>query len=168
MKYYIKELQLSSDKLKRLENVLYYEKMIQNVLLSDRGYFTISKNQYYHHFIDTKNLDSCNSSNSSNSNSNSNNYNALYWSVEKYLDNYTLYVDNSKWSKKKVGSIPPDHVNINITNHIYKSNEKCNVSFIIEQDEKGEIVDAYFLSHLSESDFSFQETLSYLLAKLIY
>lgn len=155
MKYYIKELPLLSDKLKKLENVLHYEKTVQNLLLSDKGYYTILNNQYYHHFINTKDLDSSND-------------NPLYWSVEKYLDNYTLCVDNSKWNKKKVESIPPDHVNINITNHIYKSNEKCNVSFIVEKDEKGEIVDMYFLSHLSEQDFSFQETLSYLLTKLIY
>lgn len=151
MKYYIKDLSIPANQLNKLQNTLYYETTQQHMLLADCGYFTIYNNQYYHHFIDTNDLEN----------------KSPYWVVDNYLDKHTLYVDNSKWIKRRTDAIPPNHVNINVTNHIYKLNEKCNVSFIVEKNKKGEIVDVYFSSYLNENDFSFQETLSYLLAKLI-
>jgi hypothetical protein len=151
MKYYIKDLSIPANQLNKLQNTLYYETTQQHMLLADCGYFTVYNNQYYHHFIDTNDLEN----------------ESPYWVVDNYLDKHTLYVDNSKWIKRRADAIPANHVNITATNHIYKLNEKCNVSFVVEKNKKGEIVDVYFSSYLNENDFSFQETLSYLLAKLI-
>ena len=151
MKYYIKDLSIPANQLNKLQNTLYYETTQQHMLLADCGYFTVYNNQYYHHFIDTNDLEN----------------ESPYWVVDNYLDKHTLYVDNSKWIKRRADSIPANHVNITVTNHIYKLNEKCNVSFVVEKNKKGEIVDVYFSSYLNDNDFSFQETLSYLLAKLI-
>ena len=151
MKYYIDELNLEKVNFTKLKNSLYYESETKNIILSDNGYYTIYNNQYYKNFINTEKA------------SNEN----CYYKLDKYLDKYTVYVDDNEWIKKKVSSLPINHKNIVVTEEIFKVNEKCNVSFIIEKTEKGEICDAYFLSHLSETDFSFQETMSYLLSKLI-
>ena len=151
MKYYIQELPIHKINLTKLQNDLYYESNDKHMILSDHGYFTIYNNQYYHHFINIEKAlqENC------------------YYKIKNYLDKYILYVDNNVWNRKKVQSLPIKHEKICIKEHIFKLNEKCNVFFIVEKTEKGEICDAYFLSHLNENDYSFQETLSYLLAKLI-
>jgi hypothetical protein len=151
MKYYIDELDIKSINFNNLKNNLYYEDKSKNIILSDNGYYTIYNNQYYRHYIDTiqSTSDDC------------------YIKINNYLEKYTMYIDNNKWNKKKVDRIPNNHKNITIREEIYKLNEKCNVSLIIEKTEKGEICDVYFLSQLNDNDFSFQETMSYLLSKLI-
>ena len=151
MKYYIENLSIHTINFNKLKNDIYYENNTKNIILSNNGYYTIFNNQYYHYFVDTEKVkkEEC------------------YYKLKNYLDNYTLYVDNNIWIRKKVNFIPVNHEQINITEHIFKLNEKCNVSFVVEKTEKGEICDAYFLSHLKEDDYSFRETLSYLLLKLI-
>ena len=151
MKYYIDELDIKSINFNNLKNNLYYEDKSKNIILSDNGYYTIYNNQYYRHYIDTiqSTSDDC------------------YIKINNYLEKYTMYIDNNKWNKKRVDRIPNNHKNITIREEIYKLNEKCNVSLIIEKTEKGEICDVYFLSQLNDNDFSFQETMSYLLSKLI-
>lgn len=151
MKYYIDELDIKSINFNNLKNKLYYEDKSRNIILSDNGYYTIYNNQYYRHYIDTiqSSSDDC------------------YIKINNYLEKYTMYIDNNKWNKKKIDRIPNNHKNITIREEIYKLNEKCNVSLIIEKTEKGEICDVYFLSQLNDNDFSFQETMSYLLSKLI-
>lgn len=151
MKYYIDELDLTSINFTKLKNHLYHETNTKNIILSDCGYYTIYNNQYYRNFIDT---DSTTQEN-------------CYYKLDKYLDKYTMYVDNNVWIKKKAAFVSMHHENIVLQEEVFKLNEKCNVSFIIEKNEKGEICDAYFLSHLNENDYSFQETMSYLLSKLI-
>ncbi len=151
MKYYIDELNLKALNLAKLKNNLYYENNTKNIILSDNGYYTIYNNQYYRHFID---IDKATSEH-------------CYYKINNYLDKYTMYVDNNDWLRKKANYLPIHHQNVIIQEEIFKLNEKCNVDFVIEKTEKGEICDAYFLSHLNENDFSFQETMSYLLSKLI-
>jgi hypothetical protein len=151
MKYYIDELDIKSINFNNLKNKLYYENKSKNIILSDNGYYTIYNNQYYRHYIDTIQASSDN----------------CYIKINNYLEKYTMYIDNNKWNKKRVDRIPNNHKNITINEEIYKLNEKCNVSFIIEKTEKGDICDIYFLSHLNDNDFSFQESMSYLLSKLI-
>ena len=151
MKYYIQDLPIHKINFNKLKNDLYYEDNTKNIILSNNGYFTIYNNQYYHHFVDISKVqkDEC------------------YYKFKNYLDNYTLYVDNNTWIRKKVYSIPVNHEQITVKEHLFKLNESCNVSFIVEKTEKGEICDVFFQSQLSENDHSFKETLSYLLTKLI-
>ena len=151
MKYYIQDLPIHKINFIKLQNNLYHESNNKEIILSDNGYFTVYNNHYYHHYLDIENATS----------------ETCYYKVKNYLDNYTLYVDNNKWNRKKTLSLPVNHQKINVKEDIYKLNEKCNVSFIVEKTETGDICDVYFLSHLNENDYSFQETLSYLLAKLI-
>jgi hypothetical protein len=151
MKYYVSELNINAINFKNLKNKLYYENETKNIILSDDGYYTIYNNQYYRHCVDT--------SHAINEN--------CYYKINKYLDNYTLYVDSNNWIRKKATRLPPKHVNIIVNKEIYKLNEKCNVSFVVERNDKGDVCDLYFLSQLSETNYSFQETMSYLLSKLI-
>src|SRR6056300_935320 len=125
MKYYIDELNLEKVNFTKLKNSLYYESETKNIILSDNGYYTIYNNQYYRNFINTEKA------------SNEN----CYYKLDKYLDKYTVYVDDNEWIKKKVSRLPINHKNIVVTEEIFKLNEKCNVSFIIEKTEKGEICD---------------------------
>lgn len=157
MKYYIDELNKAykeeNGKINytKLNNNLYHETVDKNIILSSTGYYTIYNNNYYKHFIDTEMAvtDKC------------------YYKINNYLDKYTMYVDNNHWIKKKVYNLPIHHNNVEIVEERYKLNEKCNVTFVIEKNKKGEICDIYFLSQLNENDYSFQETMSYLIPKLI-
>ena len=151
MKYYIENLPIHKINFNKIKNSIYYENNTKDIIVSNNGYFTIYNNQYYHHFVDVEKVKK----------------NECYYKLKNYLDKYTLYVDNNRWIRKKVDAIPINHEQITINENIFKLNEKCNVSFIVEKTEMGEICDAYFLSHLTETDYSFQETLSYLLLKLI-
>jgi len=151
MKYYVNELNISEINFNKLKNDLYYNENDKFIIVSDTGFYTIYNNQYYHNSIDLHHASN----------------EDCYYKKNKYLDKYTLYIDNNRWRKKKVDSIPVTHKQLNLIEEVYKLNEKCNVSFVIEKTKKGEICDAYFLSHLDENNYSFQETMSYLLAKLI-
>ena len=151
MKYYIDELNINTLNPTKLKNNLYYEHNTKNIILSDNGYYTVYNNKYYMYLVDTDKATS----------------EYCYYKLNNYLDKYTMYVDNNEWIRKRIKNIPIHHQNIIIQEEIFKLNEKCNVSFIIEKNEKGEIYDAYFLSQLDENNFSFRETMSYLLSKLI-
>ena len=108
MKYYIQDLPIHKINFNKLKNDLYYEDNTKNIILSNNGYFTIYNNQYYHHFVDISKVqkDEC------------------YYKFKNYLDNYTLYVDNNTWIRKKVYSIPVNHEQISVKEHLFKLNER--------------------------------------------
>ena len=143
-KYYISELDLKNNNLKKLTKDIDVISKDIITLLSIDGKYTID-NDYINSYIvnDFDNEDLI---------------------IKNYLEKYTLLISKINWKSVKKNEIKNEHIEIIIQEDIYSISK--NTDLVVER-VNNVIKDIYIKSNLKYDNFSLKEDISYLLSKII-
>ena len=143
-KYYISELDLKNNNLKKLTKDINIISKDVITLLSVDGKYTID-NDYINSYIvnDFDNEDLI---------------------IKNYLEKYTLLISKINWKSVKLNDIKNNHMEIIINEDIYSISK--NTDLVVEK-VNNVIKDIYIKSNLKYDNFSLKEDISYLLSKII-
>ena len=143
-KYYISELDLKNNNLKKLTKDIDVISKDIITLLSIDGKYTID-NDYINSYIvnDFDNEDLI---------------------IKNYLEKYTLLISKINWKSVKKNEIKNEHIEIIIQEDIYSISK--NTDLVVEK-VNNVIKDIYIKSNLKYDNFSLKEDISYLLSKII-